>query len=310
MIHGLIRPGSYLQVAGPREVTAQNSMKGCLGILFFCPDPKVLQRNMNPPKGLTLGRARDLMVLFRLTPKGGFRLDQDVLLNLMVELAGLEEELIAAKATLAHHSRRDLHLRQLQEEYEADAAQIKADSKNVAATLRVTEGRIQDIEAALAHKQDQVVGVTDRRQYRALQTEIKALETELDRLETEAIELMDDIGRKDRQTDQASGQRDTQADRGSAELAKMGEETAKAQAAEKEIVGEIERLTAMMPDPVKRQVARLHTQHARAVVRVQDGACGGCFGRLPTQQGIDAAQGHALVRCASCARFVVRKSWK
>jgi predicted nucleic acid-binding Zn-ribbon protein len=250
------------------------------------------------------------MVLSRLPPKGGFRLDQEVLLNLMVELAGLEEELAAAKATQAHHSRRDLHLRQLQDEYAADAAQVKADSKNVAAILRGAEGRIQDIEASLAHKKDQVTGVTDKRQYRALKSEIKALEKELDHLETQAIELMDDVGLKGQQTDQARGQRDAQADRGSAELARMDEETAKAQAAEKEIVGEIERLTAMMPEAVKRQVARLHTQHARAVVRVQDGACGGCFGRLPTQQGIDAAQGRALVRCASCARFVVRKSWK
>jgi len=225
-------------------------------------------------------------------------------------LAGLEEELAAARATLAHHSRRDLHLRQLQEEYEADTAQTEADSRNVAATLRAAEGRIRDIEAALAHKQDQVTSVTDRRQYQALQNEIRALENELDNLETEAIELMDDVGSKDRQTDQSSSERDAQADRGSAELAKMGEETAKAQAAEKEIVGEIERLTGMMPDMVARQVARLHTQHSRAVVRIQDGTCGGCFGRLPTQQGIDAEQGRALVRCASCARFVVRKSWK
>lgn len=237
-------------------------------------------------------------------------MDQEVLINLMVELAGLEEELVEAKATLAHHSRRDLHLRQLQEEYVADAAQVKADSRNVAASLRGAESRIQDIEAALARKKDQVIGVTDRRQYQALQNEIKTLVADLDRLETEAIELMDDVGRKDRQTDQVTGERDAQADRGTAELARMDEEMVKAQAAETEIVAEIKRLTSMMPEPVARQVARLHTQHARAVVRVQDGACGGCFGRLPTQQGLDAAQGRALVRCASCARFVVRKSWK
>ena len=49
-------------------------------------------------------------------------MDPEVMLNLMVELAGLEEELATAKATVAHHAKRDLHLRELQEEYEADAA--------------------------------------------------------------------------------------------------------------------------------------------------------------------------------------------
>jgi len=232
-----------------------------------------------------------------------------MVLNLMVEMAGLEEELATARATLGHHAKRDLHLRQLQEESEADAAQVEVDSRKTATTLRGAEGRIRDIEAALAHKRDQVIGVSDGRQYQALQNEIKALETELDRLETRAIELMENVGHQDRQTDQAGRERDNQADRGSAELARMDQETVQARAAEQEIVEQISRLMSMLPEPVARHVTRLRTQHSRAVVRVQDGACGGCFGLLPTQQGIDAEKGRALIRCASCSRFVVRKSW-
>jgi predicted nucleic acid-binding Zn-ribbon protein len=238
------------------------------------------------------------------------RLDNEMVLNILVEMAGLEEELADARATQAHHAERDLHLRQLQEEYEADATQVEDESRQAATTLRGAEGRIQDIEAVLARKRDQVIGISDRRQYQALQNEIRALETELDRLETQAIELMEDVGRKDRQTRQADRERDTQADRGSAELARMDKETVQAQAAEEEILGQIARLMSMLPDPVARHLARLRTQHSRSVVRVQDGACGGCFSLLPTQQGIDAARGHALVRCNSCSRYVVRKSWK
>lgn len=237
-------------------------------------------------------------------------MDPEVMLNLMVELAGLEEELVDARAILAHHARRDLHLRQLQTEYEVDAAQSEAEGRDAAVTLRGTEGRIQDIEGALAHKRDQVIGISDRRQYKALQTEIKALENELDRLETKAIELMDDVGRRDRQTDQTLGERDTQTDRGSAEMARMNAETVRAQAAEKEIASEIERLTGLLPDKVARHVIRLRTQYGQAVVRVQAGACGGCFSLFPAQQGLDAEQGRALVRCSSCARYVVHKSWK
>lgn len=232
------------------------------------------------------------------------------MLNLMVELAGLEEELADAKATLTHHTKRDQHLRQLQEEYEADAAQAEAKGRDAAATLRGTEGRIQDIDQTLARKRDQVIGISDRRQYKALQAEIKALETELDRLETGAIELMDDVRSKDRQTGQAKGERDSQADRGSVELARMGEETIRAQAAEQELASEIERLTGLLPDKIARHVVRLRTQYPQTVVRVQAGACGGCFSLLPAQQGIDAEQGRALVRCPSCARYVVHKSWQ
>ncbi len=232
------------------------------------------------------------------------------MLNLMVELAGLEEELVDARATLAHHTRRDRHLRELQTEYEDDAARTEAEGRDMAVTLRGAEGRIRDIEVTLARKRDQVIGITDRRQYKALQTEIKALETELDRLETQAIELMDNVGDKDLQTDQAKGDRDAQVDRGSKEIVRMDEETARARAAEQEIVSEIERLTGLLPDRIARHVIRLRSQYPQAVVRVQTGACGGCFSVFPAQQGIDAEQGKALVQCPACARFVVHKSWQ
>jgi predicted nucleic acid-binding Zn-ribbon protein len=233
-----------------------------------------------------------------------------MVLNILVEMAGLEEELADARATQAHHAARDLHLRQLQEEYEADAAEVEDASRQAATTLRGAEHRIQDIEAALAHKRDQVIGITDRRQYQALQKEIRSLEMELDRLETRAIELMEDVGRKDGQIRQADREREVQAERGAAELARMDQETVQARAAEEEILAQIARLMSMLPDSIARHLVRLRTQHSRSVVRVQDGACGGCFSRLPTQQGIDAAKGHALVRCNSCSRYVVRKSWK
>ncbi len=237
-------------------------------------------------------------------------MDPEVMLNLMVELAGLEEELVDAKATLDHHTRRDRHLRELQTEYEDDAAQSEAEGRDMAVTLRGAESRIRDIEAALVHKRDQVIGITDRRQYKALQTEIRALESEMDRLETQAIELMDDVGDKDRQTGQAKGERDAQVDRGSREIVRMDGETTRAKAAEQEIVSEIDRLTGLLPDRIGRHVVRLRTQYPQAVVRVQAGACGGCFSVFPAQQGIDAETGKALVKCPSCARFVVHKSWQ
>ncbi len=237
-------------------------------------------------------------------------MDPEVMLNLMVELAGLEEELVDARATLTHHTRRDRHLRALQSEYEADAVQAEAEGHDMAVTLRGAEGRIRDIEAALVHKRDQVIGISDRRQYKALQTEIKALESELDRLETQAIELMDDVGDQDRQTGEAKGERDAQVDKGTKEIVRMDEETARAKAAEQEIVSEIERLTGLLPDRISRHVIRLRTQYPQAVVRVQSGACGGCFSVFPAQQGLDAEQGKALVKCPSCARFVVHKSWQ
>ena len=139
---------------------------------------------------------------------------------------------------------------------------------------------------------------------------IHLVEKELDRLETKAIELMDDVGRRNRQAGQVKVERDTQEDRGSEELARMDDESKRARAAEQEIVSEIDRLIGLLPDRIARHVIRLRTQYPQAVVRVQEGACGGCFSLFPAQQGIDAEQGKALIQCPSCARFVVHRSWK
>ena len=237
-------------------------------------------------------------------------MDPSVMLNLMVELAGLEEELADARAVLAHHDRRDRHLRELQQEYEEDAAEAEAAGREAAVDLRRTEGRIRDVEALLARKRDQVIGITDRRQYKALQEEIRGLEIELDRLETAGLDLLDSAGRRDDDAGQARRDRDRQADRGGEEIERMAAESARAKEAEKEIVEEIDKLIAMLPAAEGRHVVRLRDQYGRAVVRVQSGACGGCFAQLPVQVGLDAEQGRTLVRCASCARYVVRRSYK
>ena len=156
-----------------------------------------------------------------------------------------------------------------------------------------------------------MIGVTDRRQYRALQEEITALEAELDRLETEAWNSWtrsETSGRGCRRRRRDERDRQTAAE--TAELAEMAAETAQAQAADEEIAGEIERLIGHAAGADGRHVARLRAQYDRAVVRVQDGACGGCFGQLPAQQGIDAAQGRAAGPLPVLRPYVVRKSWK
>jgi len=237
-------------------------------------------------------------------------LDPMVMLNLMVELAGLEEELAVARATVVHHGRRDRHLRSLQDEYAADAESAEAAERGAEVDLRRTEGRIKDVENTLVRKRGQVVGVSDSRQVLALQTEIKCLEEELDRLETNGLALLDEVRRKDGDAGTARKDRDAQEIRGTGEMDKMAREMRMARAAEQEIVLEIDRLTGLLPDSEGRHVKRLMSQLPQAVVRVKSGACGGCFSQLPVQQALDAEQGKALVRCGSCARYVVRKDWK
>ncbi len=237
-------------------------------------------------------------------------MDPMVMLNLMVELAGLEEELAAARATIAHHGKRDRHLRSLQDEYVADAASAEVAGQGTEVALRRTEARITDVENTLSRKRGLVGAVSDSRQLLALQVEIKNLEEELDRLETVGLDLLDDVRRRGGDAGTARRERDAQEVRGSEEMDKMAREMEMARAAAQEILQEIERLSGLLPESESRHFKRLMSKRPPAVARVQSGACGGCFAQLPVQRALDAEQGKALVRCGSCARYIVHKSWK
>ncbi|MBE0566756.1 MAG: hypothetical protein IH621_12395, partial [Krumholzibacteria bacterium] len=84
----------------------------------------------------------------------------------------------------------------------------------------------------------------------------------------------------------------------------------RAEAARAEIQGEIDRLLQMLPPDVARQVGRLRRRDGHAVAWADQGACTGCFARLPPQDALAADQGRSLVKCPACTRYVVRKPWR
>ena len=110
--------------------------------------------------------------------------------------------------------------------------------------------------------------------------------------------------------DEAEADRVKQETKGKAEITRLAGEAGEAAAACEKLASELERLLHMLPEAAKRHVQRLRKNGGPAVVRVQGGACGGCFGQLPVQQGIDAEKGRTLVRCAGCARYVVHRPWR
>lgn len=232
-------------------------------------------------------------------------MEDSVLINMLVELAGLEEELSDLRAQRLVRKKR-LDVIALGREI-LDEAVDEAEEQASAAAVRSRgrRGRIRDTEALLARKRDQVIGVTDRRQYQALQREIEGLEQELDRLETAELEYMDEAEAAVEPELPAMATTDHEAEEAALRAAEE-----KAALAEAEILGEIDRLAGLAPSAVAGHLGRLRGQYDRAVVHVEGRACGGCGGQLPAQQALDAARGKVLVRCPSCARFVVRHSYK
>jgi len=236
-------------------------------------------------------------------------LDIKVTINLLVEIAALEEELGVAETTLSHHIRRTRDLRELQAEYEEDAVQARHGDRDANTRLRGKENEIRATEAALALKREQVIGCSDSRQYQAYQREIAGLVQKVDQLEDEAFVLLAEVEQAADGREDAEKDRNRQQISGQDEISDMAGETLQVVAARDELAAQLADRIRLLPEAIKRNVLRLRQNGGPAVVKVTGGACGGCFGLLPAQQGIDADKGRAVVRCAGCARYVVHRPW-
>ncbi|MCB1185246.1 hypothetical protein KDM41_17650, partial [bacterium] len=152
-------------------------------------------------------------------------MEERILIDLLVQLGACEEARETAAHTVHHHTDREQHLRELQAEYEEDAAEAADGERTVAVRLRLKEAEIRTAAAALALKNDRIVGLSDRRQFQALQLEIAGLEQKLADLESEALLLVEAEDAARAATGDARGDAARQAGRGEREAVRLHAES-------------------------------------------------------------------------------------
>ncbi len=237
-------------------------------------------------------------------------MDPQTLVNVLVEIAELEELLLNATRKIEHNAELSFSLEELQAEYEADAAKAARDNEGAEVTVRGLENEIRQVSELLKVKDNQVVGLTDSRQVRAITEEISSLKKRLDRLEDQTIEL---LNAQDQLKSEALDSRCDSRDHGARSRARqdaMTRDSVDLAQKTQHIQNDLERLLGMLPPGENRTVIRLREKLDQAVVHHQDGACLGCFNQLPKQQAIVVEPGRTVVRCPSCMRFIVHRSWR
>lgn len=236
-------------------------------------------------------------------------MDEKVVINILVELAGLESELVVARGLLARNKDRQGSLGELQEEYRQDAERAEQADKDSEVDFRNREGEIRQLESTLIDRRRRLESLTDARQVEAQRKEIDSLAERLDELETQALELLDVAQDTRREAETARVEYSEQEERSLRQKGSMVDQSAQAAAAEEELIAEIERLLGMLPEVESRHVRRLRQGLDQSVSFLVSGACGGCFSQLPTQQGLAVEKGAVLVRCPSCSRYIVHQAW-
>ncbi len=236
-------------------------------------------------------------------------MDPKTLINILVEISELEQLQLRASEQMNHNEELKFSLEELQAEYEADAAKAARDNEGTKVTVRSLENEIRQVSELLKVKKDLLVGLIDNRQVRAIKEEISSLKMRLDRLEDDTIELLNKQDKLKTEARESVGESISHGKKTKDRQEAMVRDSAELGRKNENIKGEIKRLVGMLPSVEGRAVQQLMKKLDQAVVHHQDGACLGCFNQMPRQQAIIVDQGREVVRCPSCRRFLVHKSW-
>ncbi len=240
----------------------------------------------------------------------GGAMDDKILVDLMVQLAGLEAERCRCQAALAKDVGAAELLVGLREEYVADAGNADVRLAESRAKQRKAEGELVALENTLDRKRTLLEASTDSRESLALQREIQGLEIRQDTLLADAYRLLEQVEKRDSDAGTLSSECVEQERQSVAKLKAIESQRALLAEALPEIEEEIRRLHSAAPSVVAKHLTRLWAKDLQATVFEKEGACSGCGFQLRPQQALTVQHGKELVRCPSCARFVVHRPWK
>ncbi len=236
-------------------------------------------------------------------------MDPRTLVNVLVEIAEIEDLLLKAAQSRTRNTELKFTLEELQAEYESDAAEAARQNEGSQVTVRGLEKEIRQVEELLKVKQEMLVGLVDRRQLRAVKDEITSLENRLEALEDKTINLLEEQDQLKSEAVESHSESRAHGVKSRAKMESMVEDNLELKERTGHLKQELERLLSMLPPVESRTILRLREKLDQGVVHHHDGACEGCFNQLPAQKAIQVDQGRTLVRCQSCMRYIVHRSW-
>ena len=237
-------------------------------------------------------------------------MDPKTLINILVEISEFEELLLRATQEMERNTELTFTLEELQAEYESDAAEAARVNQGAEVTIRSLENEITQVSELLKVKQQMIVGLADPRQVRAVRDEISQLKQRLDRLEDDTIKLLDKQDLLKSEATESQCESRSHGTKSRARQEAMASASVNLSQKTKHIQDDMQRLISMLPPTEGRAVIRLREKLDQAIVHHHEGACQGCFHQLPMQQAISVDGGRDMVRCPSCMRFLVHRSWR
>lgn len=227
-------------------------------------------------------------------------------LDILFRLQMLDDEIDALKREKAAIPGNKEEIDEKLKEMEQAIQGIKSESIGVAKLRDEKENDLREIGDKMNKFQGQLYQVKTNREYEALQHEIDALKGKGSEVEDEIIELLEKTEKIAATAAEQEG--------------KLGAFRGEAEKEKRELDRRLETLAggiAVKLDERKRLVVDLDEaliarydrirdkKGGLAVASVKNGACGGCYRRIPPQEIQELKQMQRIIACEGCGRIIV-----
>jgi predicted nucleic acid-binding Zn-ribbon protein len=226
--------------------------------------------------------------------------------DLLLKLQQLDDEIAALRADEESIPGSKEDLEEGLSAMKARVEEAKHQSIELAKKRKEQEIELESTGDKMGKFQSQLFQVKSNREYEALQHEIDALKTRSSEIEDEILETLERTEEVSKAIEAEEEALKAEGERSRAEQTRLDEEL-------KKLAGEIavksderERLVVNLDKMLLKRYERIReSKGGLAVTSVENGACGGCFRRIPPHEMQNLKKDDQIITCEGCGRIII-----
>ncbi|MFH1313199.1 MAG: C4-type zinc ribbon domain-containing protein [Candidatus Eisenbacteria bacterium] len=226
--------------------------------------------------------------------------------DLLLKLQQLDDEIAALRADEESIPAKKEDLEEGLKAIQARVEEAKEQAIELAKKRKGQEIELESIADSMGKFQSQLFQVKSNREYEALQHEIAGLKEKSSKIEDAILETLESSEQISKAIEAEQHALKADAERSMTEQAKLDGELKELTDAIKVKDDERERLVADLDKALLTRYERIRdNKNGLAVTSVENGACGGCFRRIPPQEMQNLKRDDRIITCEGCGRLII-----
>ena len=223
----------------------------------------------------------------------------------LVELVVCDRQIHQLQLALRGGRRREAELDQELTQARSQAGEVQRKLEEMAAEIRKHEREIDDFRRQTKTHSSRLNEISDTREYRALNDEIRYLLRQVQEREEAVLVLLEAQEKLSASFEVSKTALSAKQEEIAAEKARIEQERTQQDELLSAAQKGRDRLLQSLPESASRYYVRRSQRIEMPLVWLREGACGFCQHKLPPQKAIEVRDGRTLVECESCGRVIV-----